>query len=481
MIKPTAERNLFVTYPEIADQWNYDKNGSLKPEDFSPSSSKKVWWKCTFGHEWESKVENRTRKNNRAGCPYCSGYYATADNNLLKLYPEVAKQWHPTKNGDTIPNNITSKNKKDIWWICDNGHEWVAKVGDRTLKKSNCPYCSGRLVHMNNSLFTIFPEVSKDWHPTKNGKLTPSDITSQNSRKVWWLCSKGHEWSASVSNKTRSDIGCPFCSGKKPCIDNCLATLRQDLIVDWNYDKNINITPYDVTCGSHKTVWWKCANCNSDYDMSIENRTIQNQGCPYCAGRRTNETNSLFSKNPHLFDEWDFDNNVNITPYNVTFGSSKIVWWKCSNIECNFKWKARIGNRSILESGCPKCSKSKGEKIISDFLSKNGIIFIPQYRLSKCRYKNPLPFDFAIFCEIDNLLCTIEYDGEQHYKPVEFGGMSSDEALSEFKLIQKRDGIKTNYCIVNNIPLIRISFRDFNNIEEILTNELIKLNIDIAM
>ncbi len=105
----------------------------------------------------------------------------------------------------------------------------------------------------------------------------------------------------------------------------------------------------------------------------------------------------------------------------------------------------------------------------------NSIKFIRQYRIAECKNKRALPFDFAIFNENNSeLICLIEYDGEQHFKPVRFIGMSVEDSLKAFETTKEKDNIKNDYCIVNNIKLIRIPYWDFKNVDQILKNEIPK-------
>ena len=105
----------------------------------APASGKKVWWICENGHEWDATVDNRT---NGRRCPRCAGKYAASDN-LKVVFPEVAKQWHPTKNGDLKPEGVAPASGKKVWWICEKGHEWPAAVNGRT-NGSGCPMCAGK-------------------------------------------------------------------------------------------------------------------------------------------------------------------------------------------------------------------------------------------------------------------------------------------------------------------------------------------------
>ena len=129
-------------------------------------------------------------------------------------YPHLVKEWHPTKNGDLIPENVTYGSKKKIWWLCSNGHEFESMPNSRTSRNSGCGYCSGRKLSEKNNLLKTFPELSKEWHTTKNKSLTPKDISYSSGKKVWWLCPNGHSYEATLNHRT-SGNGCPFCSGKK--------------------------------------------------------------------------------------------------------------------------------------------------------------------------------------------------------------------------------------------------------------------------
>jgi len=99
-----------------------------------------------------------------------------------------------------------------LWWQCNNGHEWQAYVYAR--KNGGCPYCSNLKVNDSNSLQTLFPEVAKEWHPTKNNDLTPNDFVYGSGKKVWWKCSEGHEWYRSIEKRTNYKRGCPYCAGR---------------------------------------------------------------------------------------------------------------------------------------------------------------------------------------------------------------------------------------------------------------------------
>ena len=210
MPKRTEQHNLAVKNPSLAEQWHPTKNGTLTPQDVTPSSGKYVWWTCSKGHEW---VANITHRNHGGGCPYCSRKRVSDDTCLQTINPELSKEWHPAKNGTRTPRDVAPFSRKKVWWICSKGHEWEATVSNRH-KGTGCPYCTGQAVNNENSLQTINPNLSSQWHPTRNCSLTPAGVTANSGRKAWWTCDKGHEWQAIIANRNRGR-GCPYCAGKK--------------------------------------------------------------------------------------------------------------------------------------------------------------------------------------------------------------------------------------------------------------------------
>ena len=204
------DNSLNTINPELSKQWHPTKNGALTPNDVTVGTKKKAWWICKKGHEWKAAINNRTAGR---GCPYCTGKRVSTDNCLQTLNPKLSKQWHPNKNGNLTPKDVTSGSGKKVWLKCGKGHEWKAAINDRNQGKG-CPFCSGNSVCEDNCLHTLNPKLSKQWHPNKNGNLTPKDVTSGSGKKVWWKCEKGHEWKATISSRM-AGCSCPYCSGKR--------------------------------------------------------------------------------------------------------------------------------------------------------------------------------------------------------------------------------------------------------------------------
>jgi uncharacterized Zn-finger protein len=207
-----GENDLFTSNPEFKNEWNYKKNINVDPETIKSGSGKKVWWICDKGHEWEATVLNR--KNNY-NCPYCSGRKAIiGENDIFTTNPELKSEWNYKKNINVDPETIKSGSGKKVWWICDKEHEWKIDTYSRAVKKTGCPYCSGRQAIIGeNDLFTSNPEFKNEWNYKKNINIDPKTIKSASNIKVWWICDKGHEWEAEVYSRSQGR-GCPKCSSQ---------------------------------------------------------------------------------------------------------------------------------------------------------------------------------------------------------------------------------------------------------------------------
>lgn len=102
-----------VTHPKVAAQWARSLNGQLTPDQVTAGSGRKVWWRCKRRHEWVACVSSRT---GGSGCPTCAGFYSKP---LSTTHPELAAQWHPTRNGNLTPDKVTAGSARRVWWLCE--------------------------------------------------------------------------------------------------------------------------------------------------------------------------------------------------------------------------------------------------------------------------------------------------------------------------------------------------------------------------
>lgn len=218
--------------PKIAEQWHPTKN-TKGPNEYAPQSNKHVWWQCEKEHEWEASISGRFSRGH--GCPYCSHQKVLFETSLQHLFPDIAREWDTKKNNKT-PSDVMAHSGKKIWWKCSHEHSWEVSIHARTSGRRGCPYCAGQRASDANSLAVCSPELSKQWHPTKNGLLTPRSVTKRSKKKVWWICLVGHEWEATVDN--RHNTNCPKC---RPLIQQGVSTPQICWLDRISAQKNINI------------------------------------------------------------------------------------------------------------------------------------------------------------------------------------------------------------------------------------------------
>lgn len=484
-----GENDLATQKPELAAQWHPTKNNGLTPKGVLLHSNKKVWWCCPEGHEWEAKINNRVSKNNN--CPYCSGRKILPGyNDLATTHPDLAKEWHPTRNEAVSPRDVSKGTIRTFWWLGKCGHEWKASIGHRTGGQG-CPICNGKqALAGHNDLATTNPALAAEWHPTKNGALTPQMVTEGSDRKVWWFGPCGHEWQAAIGHRARG-TGCPVClterhtsfpeqailyymrkvtpaesrntefgkemdvwlpelrvgveyngfwhrdkaeadaekisffsgldiriitvkEGEQNLVDgdviqyvysaaqkeplcwaikelfrllslqapeidvssdtseiysqyitswkeSSLSAEFPELAAQWHPTKNGTISPEQVAPRSDKKVWWQCEK-GHEWQATPNNRSAQSRGCPYCSGKKIlSGYNDLATTHPDLAAEWHPTNNHELLPSQVTFGSTKKVWWLG---KCGHEWEATVNNRFNHGCGCPICA---GQKILAGF------------------------------------------------------------------------------------------------------------------
>ena len=418
--------------PEIAKEWNYEKN-TIKPDEISFCSGKKVWWKCEKGHSYEASVGNRIKGT---GCPYCAGQKVLKGyNDLLSQYSEIAKEWDYERN-HINPDEITAKSGKKVWWICSKGHSWKSVVANRTKNGNRgCPTCANRILLKGfNDLATTNPNLIKEWDYERN-KIRPYEVIAGSTKKVWWKCEKGHSWKAAIVSRTKNHF-CPICNSSKQ------TSISEKAIVYYLKKANIEVVENYKINKKEIDIYIPSLNIGIEYDGQYYHRSMQkdlskNKLCNSLGiklirirepelpkldstsvdfvidslssdhsymnkiiikllkylkinnidvdvEREFNEIYSLYQKGekresiilgfPNLIEEWDYDKN-SILPEQVSKGTHLSVWWKCK--KCNYSWKAKVYTR-CNGSGCPNCAgtinRKKPSKLkigINDFATEH--------------------------------------------------------------------------------------------------------------
>lgn len=251
--------------PDLAKQFHPTKNGDLTPHDITPGSGKKVWWIGPGAHTWLTSVLNRSKGR---GCPYCSNRLVLAGfNDLATTHPEIARDWHPDKNDGKTAQDVIAGSGKLAWWLGRCGHEWDGRIGERSrsVRGAGCPYCSNKRILLGfNDLASTHPPLARQWHPTRNGALTPHSVVAGTKIRVWWVGTCGHEWRAGVQSRALQNTACPFCANMLVLPGfNDLATTHPALALEWHPNRNGLLTPEAVLAGGTKKVWWRGA-CGHD-------------------------------------------------------------------------------------------------------------------------------------------------------------------------------------------------------------------------
>jgi len=207
-----SSTSLQDTHPEIAANWHPTANRKFTIDAFTRGSRFEAHWQCkACGFEWECRIQ---RYND---CSECKKSAKIAQNNLAKNHPELLEEWDYSKNKTLPPENVSYSSSKSAWWKCSKcGYEWEARISNRAVLKRGCPFCANKVVvRGGNDLCTTHPELANEWHLAKNDKLNPHDVTYGSGQKVWWICSQGHEFEATILHRSHG-TGCPYChSGRQ--------------------------------------------------------------------------------------------------------------------------------------------------------------------------------------------------------------------------------------------------------------------------
>lgn len=368
-----GQNDLASTHPELAAEWHPSKNGELKATEVVAGTNKSIWWLCRedSAHEWSASGGARLRGR---GCPFCSSQsLLTGFNDMATTHPDLAAEWHPTKNAELTPAQVFASTGRNLWWRCsaDYSHEWQAKGGNR-VTGSGCPVCSNRVaLRGQNDLETTAPNLASQWDHERNGSLKPSDLVAGSHKSVWWLCDVNprHSWQATVGHRTRT--GCPICSNRKVLTgENDLESTNPALAKQWHKTKNGSLLPSALTRGSAKKIWWTCPK-DERHEWHASIATRETNGCPFCSNKSVlSGYNDLLTTDPLLASQWDYSKNGTLLPKNVSSGSSKSVWWRCSKHD-DHVWQATISSRKGGRIGCPVCANLQVLPGFNDFETTN--------------------------------------------------------------------------------------------------------------
>lgn len=340
--------------------------------------------------------------------------------------------------------------------------------------KAGCPYCAGKVVFRGeNDLLSQAPEVAQYFDEEMN-QCSASEVFVKSGKKYWWRCDNelNHKYQMKPLNKVRNNQSCPICSGQQLLTGfNDLQTKYPNIAKEWDYNLNKN-KPSEYTYGSGYKAWWKCDKCGESYQSPI-NIHIRGHKCPYCSGQKVlSGKNDLATLFPDIADEYSENNELPASK--ISAQTHKKVKWVCSH--CNQEYLASPHHRTSNDkTGCPYCKRqSKGECEVKKILKKYNITYKEQECFDDLRSEagRPLRYDFTIYK--DNIwIGTIEFNGEQHYKPISvFGGKE------QFDVQKQHDFQKEIYSLEHDVPILIIPYKSSEgSVEYLITRFLYNLHL----
>lgn len=399
---------LTETHPELCIEWDYDKNDNLTPDQVSCGSNKKIWWKCSNGHSFVKRPMDRTQGKTApdyAKCPHCSRKIATpGEYSLATEHPELMEEWDWESNTakELDPDNLLPRSNQKAHWTCHKcGHRWEARIQGRTTRGYGCPKCAETKRHASkkfqpgiNDLETVYPAIAAEW--SDRNTVLPKDVHSGSGKEYWWKCSQGHEWKARVNHRTKDKQKCPYCTGKKSNSTNSLAVLYPEIAEEWDHAANHELlgdkSPSDFLPSSSVVAAWQCPdNPAHKYTMRIGHRT-EGFGCPFCSHHQVFPEESFAAEYPHLLEEWNWDKNKSLDPWNLVPGSGEIVWWKCSK---GHEWKAAINDRVRRGNNCARC-QPYGTSYTEQVFFFGAKLLFPDYTVEN-RYKTDFGREIDVY------------------------------------------------------------------------------------
>jgi rubrerythrin len=361
-----GRNSIRITHPQLAEEFDIERNAPLTPEMVKFGSIKKIHWRCSAcSNVWISTPNNRTA--NGRGCPACAGQAIHSDgrNSMRSTHPHLVEEFDMERNAPLTPDTVMAGTSRRLHWNCSEcSHEWVAVGSSRSMGKG-CPVCSNQAVHTDgrNSMRSTHHHLAEEFDLERNAPLTPDTVVAGTNKKLYWICSEcSNNWITAGNKRVAELTGCPACSGNALHSDgrNSMRSTHPHVATEFDLERNAPLTPDTVIAGTNRKLHWICSGCSHKWAANGNNRVGRNEtGCPACANKvvHNDGRNSMRSTHPHLTAEFDIERNAPLTPDTVVAGTNQKLYWICS--ECSHKWGARSNSRTRERgSGCPVCAKS---------------------------------------------------------------------------------------------------------------------------
>lgn len=364
-VKPGVN-DLKTLYPDIAADWDYEKNGSLTPDMVMPGSSIRVWWKCSnksCNHSWYIPVGDRVRSK---GCPKCIAKKAAPGKDLMSVDPLLCEEWDYELNGDLTPDMVSYGSKEKVYWKCKTcGNSWKAAIYNRAgSHKSGCPEC-------RKEKQTSFPEQTILYYIKQANLGGISRFTSK------WFAKE------QKNSTPELDIYIPTLAvgieydgqrfhndAERDCkkIELCqrygvtLFRIRESECPSISKEAFVKSVKARNESDLESAIRWIIDSINSLFSLtlSIDVNIERDRQAIYSQMSLVKKENSLAEVNPSLAEEWDYEMNKDLTPDMFLPKSGKHVWWKCP--DCGDSYKAKVCSRSYGHAHST-CSHRKGSQL----------------------------------------------------------------------------------------------------------------------
>lgn len=328
----------------------------------------------------------------------------------------------------------------------DCGYEWLVKPTQFLDLRGRCPKCSGSMKKTDK-------QFKSEVYQLVGNEYTFLETYKNNSTKLKVIHNTcGHEYRVESHAFTVKESRCPKCAKKKA--NKKLTKTNKEFmreVYSLVRDEYLFLEKYKGSSNKIKVRHNSTLCSNHEYSVRPNSFLHKGDRCPECKRLKSRKTSKKFEKQVKELVGSEYDV---VKPYTV------------STVKVGLRHNSCIYEYEVMPSSflsgvrCPKCNESKGERRVAEYLDENGITYIREKSFTDCRHIHPLPFDFAIYDGYDKIIGIVEYDGSQHFEP-KFGEVP-------FAHTQRNDKIKNDYCERNDIPLLRIPYTEFEQIENIL-------------
>lgn len=287
----------------------------------------------------------------------------------IKNEPGLLEEWDYDMNADINIKKVAAHSSKKVFWRCpQHKHIYSARIQKR-VQGHRCIYCTNHAVLVGfNDLQSQYPDIALDLDEEKNA-FCAKDITYGNTKKINWKCHVcKFEWTTSAARRTRYNTGCPACSKRRSIEKRKLLQIEktgglqkyQNLLAQWDYERNGNVDPLKVNIHDKRSFYWKCQYGQHSFPAKISYR-VSNSNCPYCTGKKVLKGfNDIESQCKNVMIEWDYDNN-DILPSEVVYtATTPKIHWKCSFCGKTFSTEPC----KHRECGCKICKQKMRHKNI---------------------------------------------------------------------------------------------------------------------